>query len=318
MAIELPPQATLQAIEALVTKAAETMPRAEAERFVAIDHGFADWPAMRRYLEQLANPLCPTWVGAIMGEDLALVARLAEQDASLLDSLHRAFEDPFRFKVFPVSTLLFASAGPPQQTVGWRSVHRKINFDLVRLLVEAGAKVDIDCHGGRPISWVRDRRVMAYLVERGADLNCWIEGGGTPLNFCVWRQDPERATMLLDVGADPNCAAPGMKLTCMHFAAATEGETAADVLAVLLDRGGDPSPHCAADPTLLAKLPRKFPGSPLTGETPLHIAAARGDERKMKILLDHGADRLAQTSDGRTPMDWARSAGAALGVVNML
>src|SRR5689334_23454650 len=36
------------------------------------------------------------------------------------------------------------------------------------------------------------------------------------------------------------------------------------------------------------------------GWTPLHAAADNGDEEMIKILLQHGADPLAQNDDGKT------------------
>jgi hypothetical protein len=41
------------------------------------------------------------------------------------------------------------------------------------------------------------------------------------------------------------------------------------------------------------------------GETPLHRAAAYGDEAMIKFLLDHGADRTARDANGDSPLTWA-------------
>lgn len=41
------------------------------------------------------------------------------------------------------------------------------------------------------------------------------------------------------------------------------------------------------------------------GETPLHRAAAYGDEAMIQYLLDHGADKLARDAHGISPIGWA-------------
>ena len=48
------------------------------------------------------------WVGAVYAEDLALLREMINEDASLANSSHREFDDPFRAEHFPVPTLLFA------------------------------------------------------------------------------------------------------------------------------------------------------------------------------------------------------------------
>lgn len=41
------------------------------------------------------------------------------------------------------------------------------------------------------------------------------------------------------------------------------------------------------------------------GETPLHRAAAYADERTIRFLLDHGADKEAKDAYGNSPLTWA-------------
>lgn len=80
---------------------------------------------------------------------------------------------------------------------------------------------------------------MAFLIERGADINA-EPYNGTALHWAVARRQVEAATWLLDHGADINrCASFGgtRGVTPLHVAAAWEGSP--DCAALLLARGAD-------------------------------------------------------------------------------
>lgn len=55
------------------------------------------------------------------------------------------------------------------------------------------------------------------------------------------------------------------------------------------------------------------------GRTPLHVAAAHNDEPAIiRTLLENGADRGAQTNDGKTPYDLAMEREASAEILNLL
>jgi hypothetical protein len=73
-------------------------------------------------------------------------------------------------------------------------------------------------------------------------------------------------------------------------------------------RTGAPA-HCRASrtPYLPARLP--FPRPQLANEdgwTPLHLAARAGAAEKVKLLLEAGADAVAKTKQGHTPLALVR------------
>ena len=111
------------------------------------------------------------WVGAVYAEDLDLMREMLDEDAGLANSMHAEFDDPYRSDRYPVSTLMFAVAGPPPQQLDWRAVEREINFGVIKLLVESGADTNIECGHGLPLCVVRDEAVAQYLVEHGADIS---------------------------------------------------------------------------------------------------------------------------------------------------
>lgn len=56
----------------------------------------------------------------------------------------------------------------------------------------------------------------------------------------------------------------------------------------------------------------------LDGSTPLHMATAKGYSNIVKLLIDHGADLLAQDKDGQTPLDIALTIKKHVKTTNIL
>jgi len=250
------------------------------------------------------------WVGATLAEDLDLMRDMLSEDASLADSLHPEFDDPFRQRRFPVATLLFAVAGPPQQTIHWRQVERKINFDMVKLLVEFGADVNIVSIHGLPLCWARERRIASYLIEHGAEINRWHHNGGSPLFFSVWQSDPERMRMLLELGADPNLPDPDTGEAALHIAAL---RLLTECVRGLLEFGANPNSQ-----TQVGVRSNGAHRPLLQGETTLHFAAELGDQDMITALVDAGADKSAVNALGETPRDFAAKCNRGENIVNLL
>jgi ankyrin repeat protein len=218
------------------------------------------------------------WVGAILAEDVELVAEMLDEQPALTNSLHEAFDDPFRGRRFPVATLLFAVVGPPQQTVRWYQVRRPINRRMIDLLLDRGADPNVYSQHGRPLCWARELDIVERLIGAGGDINLWHDNGGSPLNFSVWQLDPERMRIQLAHGADVHVCDPINGDSALHTLANTarsgwarDDESVGSCLKLLLAAGADVSAKNQA------------------GATPRDIADARGDKVLAAMLAGAAA-----------------------------
>ena len=312
---EYHPEATTLSLDEIGQR---VFPLSDAQLTVARLYGFPSWPKLKRWVEELSNPLRLPWVEAIKGDDIDEVTRLIALQPDLANSSHIEFDDPWRNKRFPTATLDFVAAGPWPQTpecLAWNR-SRKYNLELVRILLASGAHPDGDTHAGPCLSWVRDPQVAALLVEHGAHIDHWYVNGGSPLNYTCWGKDPERMQMLLSLGANPNGTDPVTHESCLHYAA---GSAATGCVRLLLNAGADPNSRCITNGNVSSYLvTKKIPGVPLVGETPLHRAAVNADSECIGILLAYGADRSLRTAGDETPCDWARRAHRPPSMVELL
>jgi len=113
--------------------------------------------------------------------------------------------------------------------------------------------------------------------------------GFTGLALASFFGRPEAVALLLSKGSDPNAVSKNpMRVTPLHSAVAhRDAERSFAIAKLLLD-------HNAAVNV-----------AQQGGWTPLHQAAAHGNQKLVQLLLDHGADTQAKSSDGRTPADMA-------------
>jgi hypothetical protein len=165
-------------------------------------------------------------------------------------------------------------------------------------------------------------RCAARLIETGADINARADIRGlsqlTPLHCVCWSGgNTELARLLLKHGADP--------IGCLQFALGhfqRHGHGHYDIAELLLGAGinlqdelddalqrASNQGDTKAVHWLLAH--RANPNrKSRTGRTALHFAAERNQGHNVvKLLLEHGADLNALTSDGYTPLYLARLNG---------
>jgi uncharacterized protein len=113
--------------------------------------------------------------------------------------------------------------------------------------------------------------------------------GFSPLHLAAFFGQAQAAALLVARGAEVDARGTGwMTGTALHSAASGRH---ADVVAVLLDAGADPSLRQSG------------------GWTALHSAAEHGDAAIVRSLLAHGADREAVNDDGTSVRDLAARSG---------
>jgi ankyrin repeat protein len=229
------------------------------------------------------------------------------EDPSLADSAHAEFDDPYRSDQHPVPTLLFAVAGPPAQQIDWRRIERPPRYDLVQLLLEAGANPNIESGHGLPICYARDKRMAECLIHHGADMNRWTTGGGSALFFSVWNFDPDRLKLQIELDVDLTQCDPRTDESALHIACLQNPDTPEqqtgllDVVTILLDKGVDRHGRTKANVETYG-----FEGCPLLFyETPLHLAAGFGMHSLIELLLSRGCDASLTNENGETPHDVA-------------
>lgn len=133
------------------------------------------------------------------------------------------------------------------------------------------------------------KEAAEYLIRRGAGVNVYDKKKQTPLFCAAAAGHADMVEFLVEKGADVN---PPRKPDCWTplYAAVSAGHK--DVVALLTSRGGDVNAKA------------------VTGDTPLHVAALRGDRAMAAILIENGA-KLNTTNArwGNTPLHVAVAAG---------
>jgi ankyrin repeat protein len=175
--------------------------------------------------------------------------------------------------------------------------------DRVFELIDSGCSPETkDEHGVsllQQCAYYGDVSAIKFLLSRGAALSSL--GRNFDLNGACFHGHWRLCRFLIEQGADVNDADPENGETALHAALCTTDRVAHDrVLKVLLDAGANPN---AA--TLDGADTGGFMRDARTkGETPLHRAAAFGNEETIGLLLQHGAKIDARDANGDSSLSW--------------
>jgi uncharacterized protein len=173
---------------------------------------------------------------------------------------------------------------------------------------------------------------VKLLVQRGANVNDTAADGTSALSMAVANAYFELASMLLDLGADPNAADP--RGSALHTLAwlrkpgsdgalangntskptpiPTGNVTSLELARALLKHGANPNVRIDWKETRFSKeggTARNPPNINLgrhllsyVGATPFYVAAKNGDAAYMRVLVEGGADPKMPTQAGITPL----------------
>ena len=148
--------------------------------------------------------------------------------------------------------------------------------------------------------YYNDVTALRAVLEAGGDLSSMDLDGelGNASFFGHWKV----CDFLVKNGADVNFAQPDTGETALHSALCKAGRPYfLYVLRVLVENGADVNAR-----TIPGKETGGFMRDVRTkGETPLHRAAAYGDEAMIEFLLEKGADREVRDANGDSPITWA-------------
>ncbi|HET7211942.1 MAG TPA: ankyrin repeat domain-containing protein [Terriglobia bacterium] len=176
--------------------------------------------------------------------------------------------------------------------------------DLVyQLLAQGHSPGTVDENGVSLMQWCAyygDVSAMKFLLSQGATLDSLGQNLG--LNAASFHGHWRLCKFLLEQGADVDEQDASSGEAPLHNALCNTDRMAYDrVLKVLLFHG--------ANPNVATKNGVETGGfmrdCRTKGETPLHRAAAFGNEDTIKLLLDAGAKIDATDANGDTPLSWA-------------
>ena len=145
-----------------------------------------------------------------------------------------------------------------------------------------------------------DVSAIKHLLANGATLESLGENFdlGTASFHGHWRL----CKFLLERGADPNHASADTGETPLHATLCNTNRLSRNLaMKVLLAHGANP--NARTKPGL--ETGAFMRDCRTKGETPLHRAAAFGDEDAVQMLLDAGATIDAKDANGDSPLSWA-------------
>ncbi len=160
---------------------------------------------------------------------------------------------------------------------------------IVKVLIEAGAKVNATREGGWPplhyTAYEGQIEVVKMLLNAGAGFNTKDRLGNTLLHGVALKGETEVAKMLIQAGAEVNAKNEN---GCAPLYWAVDGGNT-EMVKILLKAG--------------AEVNTKVQSGFFAGLTPLHRAAQYGQTEAAKLLLKSGANVNAKDKAGRTPLD---------------
>jgi uncharacterized protein len=174
---------------------------------------------------------------------------------------------------------------------------------VVEYLAEGNAATAADENGVPLVRWCAyygDVSAIKHLLAHGESLGAL--GPNLGLHAACFHGHWRLCQFLIEQGADVNGASPDTGETPLHMALSTANRLRHNLVVKILLAGGA-NPNCPAREAVETGCFMR--DCRTRGETPLHRAAAFGDEEAIGMLLDAGAMIDAKDMHGDSPLSWA-------------
>jgi len=177
------------------------------------------------------------------------------------------------------------------------------NLTTVELLVSHGANINyIDPWGNCAVfsaAWEGNIKALDLYYSLGAVIE--LEDNN-PLCNAAFNGQIESVKWLIEKGADANFSFTKTGENALHYTICktSEIDERAEIVKLLVDAGTDVNKKTNKGATTLCFMRDAF----LKGETPLHRAAAYGNESIIRLLIAAGADSSVKDANGDSPISW--------------
>ena len=173
---------------------------------------------------------------------------------------------------------------------------------IIDLLAQGTEATATDEHGTPLIKWCAyygDASAVKHLVSKGASLEDL--GSNYDLNGAAFHGHWQLCQYLLEEGAVANHVLPDTGETALHNCIQPNRPASNFIIELLLAYGARPNAQTESRVETGAFMREAFTKE----ETPLHRAAAFGNEEGIQLLLDAGADKTIADMNGDSPLAWA-------------
>ena len=177
------------------------------------------------------------------------------------------------------------------------------NLAAVKLLVSQGANINYNDPWGNcaifTAAWEGNIEALDLYYSLGATLE--LEDNN-PLCNAAFNGKSESVKWLLEKGANPNFTFKNSGENALHYTICktSEMDERTEIIRFLVDAGTDVNKKTNKGAVTLCFMRDAF----LKAETPLHRAAAYGNEHIIKLLLEAGANPSCKDSNGDSPVSW--------------